>query len=128
MSTVGWFALLRVSELVKSDAGPHTGMRINDVKKMLSLLQSASPKQLFQYIGYMSMSGKAPSTVPQHISAISRAHKLRSLTDPTDNFIIRRMLLGMKRESQVPDSRLPISLPMLSKMASALSFVCNSDY
>lgn len=48
--------------------------------------------------------------------------------DPTDNFIVRKILEGCRRSRRQSDSRAPITLPILTKIVHALPHVCFSDY
>ena len=85
-------------------------------------------QHLFRYIGFMSLQGRAASTVSQHIAAISRSHKLQLCVDSTDNFIVRKMLQGMRINSHVSDGRLPITITILSRLVQALPAVCYSTF
>ena len=80
------------------------------------------------YVSYMTEKGYAPSTVASHVSVIAFFHKLLGLSDPTEQFFVKRMLLGAKKLYRTYDSRVPISLDVLKKLVDSTDFVCKSDY
>jgi hypothetical protein len=45
----------------------------------------------------MSIEGKAPSTISTYISSISFIHKITGWSDPTTNFIIKKLKEGCRR-------------------------------
>lgn len=97
----------------------------------LHLLQDIWPVpfgHLVQYIGYLSLNKRSPATALQHIAAISRQHKLNAMLDSTDNFIIKKILTGMKNSNPRQDIRHPITLPVLRNLLRALDYVCSSVY
>ena len=57
--------------------------------------------------------GLNASTIRSYMSAVSYFHKINSLPDYTNSFVIRKVLLGASRLSTSPQLRKPISLPML---------------
>ena len=63
----------------------------------------------------------APSTVNTYISALGYSHKLLSLADPTKIFYILQMLKGYGKLGFRLDSRLPVTLPILSRLLMAAS-------
>ena len=83
---------------------------------------------IVQYIAYMSLNNKAASTVAVHISAISREHKLRGMSDPSSHFIVQKMLQGLRKSVKQVDNRAPITVNILSQMPRALHVVCFSRY
>ena len=48
--------------------------------------------QLLTYLSYLSLKGLAPSTITTYISAVSYVHKMNSLPDPTNSFVIQKVL------------------------------------
>jgi site-specific recombinase XerD len=80
------------------------------------------------YIAYCFEKNYAPSTIKLYIAGISFFHKVYSLNDPTDNFVIKKMLEGCKRLRTRQDYRAPISHRMLTKIITALKYVCSSGY
>ena len=62
------------------------------------------------------------------MSAILFLHKLCGLPDPGNHFIIRKLLSGAHKVSGVPDSRLPITLPILHRLLDCVPTAANSFY
>ena len=62
------------------------------------------------------------------LSAVAYAHKLRSLQDPTQHFLVVKCMLGIKKSSPSVDSRLPISTEILLQLHSNAKYVTDSFY
>ena len=73
------------------------------------------------FIAYMYDRHYAPATVNTYVSAIGFSHKLLNLADPTKVFFILQMLKGYGKIGFRLDSRLPITLPILSRLLTAAS-------
>ena len=84
--------------------------------------------QVMCFVAHLFESGFAPSSIASHVSAIAYAHKTMSLCDPTDNFVIRKLLTGASRLATQPDKRLPITPSILRAILSALSRLNLSAY
>ena len=69
----------------------------------------------------------APFTIPSYISALSYAHKLKNLSDPTKSFLIIKLLSAQSRRGS-PDVRFPITQPVLHELALSLSDTNSSAY
>ena len=81
------------------------------------------------FVAHLSIKKLRASTVRTLLSAISWQHKVRSLPDPTQAFLIPRLLEGMKRSQNLPPNRvLPISLSILHRLLDALPRVEPSPY
>ena len=63
--------------------------------------------QLVLLIAYLSLKKFSPSTIRSYISGISFSHKAMDITDPTKNFIIRKILEVVMRNSHRMTSRTP---------------------
>ena len=61
------------------------------------------------FIAHLSIHGYKQSTAKAYISAISFYCKLHCNTDPTKQFIVQKLLQGMKRDNSRSDARLPIT-------------------
>ena len=79
------------------------------------------------FISFLSASKFAPSTISSYISALSYAHKLKNLPDPTKSFLIRKLLTAQSRRGS-PDVRFPITLPVLHELVSSLSHTNSTAY
>lgn len=81
-----------------------------------------------QYLVHLSSSGLAYSTARSYLSAISYHCKLQGIDDPTSEFLITKLLQGMKRLNQKSDRRLPITKNMLEKIILILPCTCTNSY
>ena len=43
------------------------------------------------YIVFLTIEGRAPSSISTHLSTISFVHKINGWVDPTDNFIVKNL-------------------------------------
>lgn len=87
-----------------------------------------SISDVVNYVAYMSNSNYAPSTVKSYLSGLSFWLKTNNLDDPTQSFIIQKMLRGMEKLYGRPDSRKPITLSLLTRLIDSLQYVCSSSY
>ena len=72
--------------------------------------------------------GYAPASIISYVCAISYVHKFRSLYDPTSSFIVQRLLAAVNKVSPQSDTRLPITLHILSDLVSALQHINIGPY
>ena len=80
------------------------------------------------FIAHLSLSGKAASTISSYSAALAYYHKINGWADPTDNFIVRKLKEGCRRQGDHADVRRPVTVPLLSRMVSALQSVCSSSF
>ena len=88
----------------------------------------ASTHQVMCFVAHLFENGYSPSSISTHISAIAYAHKLRGAPDPTDHFLIRKLVTGATKLAAKPDTRLPITPQILIKLCDALSKMNYSHY
>ena len=62
------------------------------------------------YLATLFQRGFSPSTMFSHASAIAYGHKIRGLSDPTEDFRIRQLLNGAKKLRVATDERKALSL------------------
>ena len=84
--------------------------------------------QVTDFIAYLSFQGYASNTISTYVSGISYKCKSSNLFDPTQNFVVRKMLTGLNRLDKRCDPRMPITLPILTKIVLALPTICSSTY
>ncbi|XP_041379851.1 uncharacterized protein LOC121392857 [Gigantopelta aegis] len=72
--------------------------------------------------------GFASSTITTYMSAIGYIHKLGAFKDPTQFFIIRKMLAGLKKINKRQDFRRPLTKHILYQIINALDEVCPTRY
>jgi hypothetical protein len=65
---------------------------------------------------------------PAYVSAIGYSHKLLHLVDPTKVFYIIQMLKGYGKLDFCLDSRLPITLPILTQLLMDAAHCIGTSY
>lgn len=75
------------------------------------------------FIAYLRHKRLSPATVATYLSAISYLCKIKVITDPTDNFIVKTVMNSYRKLTPPGVTRLPITLPILHKMICALPHV-----
>ena len=78
---------------------------------------------LSQYIAYLFSNKLSPATIATNLSAISFKHKALQLPDPSDSFIIRKVMKGVQNSKGQLDTRLPITFQILKKLIDSLPYV-----
>ncbi len=81
-----------------------------------------------QYVAYLYTDGKAYSTILTALSVVAFAHRVRGLESPTDLFLIKKLLAGVKMNAYVPDKRRPILLHLLEQMLEVVDNVVPVSY
>ena len=81
-----------------------------------------------QFIAYLFSEKYSPSTIYSHVSAISFQHKSGNFSDPTDSFVIKKILKGVHKLGSKPDVRLPITSEILAKLVQSLPVIFSSHY
>lgn len=94
------------------------------------LLSSPQDRRLalFSYLIYLQDKDVSGSTVGTALSALSFWFRILGWEDITKDFLIRRVLKGWKRLTSSPDSRRPVSVPLLTNILSILPSICFSAY
>lgn len=87
-----------------------------------------SLEHIVQFIAYLSLKEFSSATARLYVSAIGFECKSRDLDDVTRNFLVVKMLEGMKRLSVKKDTRLPITHSILCKIVQVLPSVCTNLY
>ena len=93
-----------------------------------SLNWPPSSNDVVDFIAHLSVGNLAPSTVRAYISAVSYKCKLHGFVDPTQSFVVSKLLKGMSRLQKRSDVRLPISLSLLCDLIRILPAVCSSKF
>jgi hypothetical protein len=128
---------MEASKLIGASMAPSTTIMYDNAVKSfdnfrihsnLPVTWPPSINQFFQYIGYMSVNGFAPSTVRSYLSGISFSLRIQGFSDLTDNFIIKKMLAGYYKLNKRCDIRKPIILDILIQLSDALVHICSSKY
>ena len=90
-------------------------------------LLPASLGQVAQFIAFCKLKGLQPSTITSYISALAYIHKIQGLPNPTDHFIIRKLLYGVRKNKSC-DKRKPFTLENLKNLITALQSTVDTIY
>lgn len=88
----------------------------------------ATLEQIIMFISYCFETGYAPATIATYISGIGHKHKLHSWFDPSEQFLIKKMLEGCRRSKKRKDTRAPITPVILLRICNVLPRVCFTMY
>ncbi|XP_072178201.1 integrase/recombinase xerD homolog [Diadema setosum] len=94
----------------------------------LDLSWPAPTTQIISFIAFLSIRGKATSTISLHVAALSYMHKMHGWADPTDHFVIKKLQEGSRRDKKKGDDRRPITQDLLKRMIPIVRLVCKSQY
>ena len=87
-----------------------------------------SSDDILQYISYLNLYNFAPSSITTYVTAISFVHKMGDFYDPTATFRVQKTLSSVNKLYGKEDSRLPITLFILSRLTSALPLAVKNVY
>ena len=76
----------------------------------------------------MSLEGKSHATARTYLAAISTFHKLKGWADPTEGFLLKKLLQGFARAKARKDNRLPITYDKLKQLVANLDNICTDAY
>ena len=86
-------------------------------------------EELVEFIAHLSLTGKKASTIGSYISGLAFLHKSKNFQDPSDCFVVRKLLEGCKRDQPgKPDGRRPLTLDLLKQALNGLKVSCYSLY
>ena len=77
-------------------------------------------------IAHLYASGSAPASIVSTVSAVAYFHKINGFHDPSNCFMVSKLLAGARNLGTIPDVRLPVTLPVLSRLVHALHTVFTS--
>ena len=81
------------------------------------------------FAAHLQRQGLRSSTIKTYLSAISNVHKLLGQTDPTNTFLVNKMVQGIvNTESKSEQTRLPITNTELHKIMQAIPFCTGCTY
>ncbi|XP_069138811.1 uncharacterized protein [Argopecten irradians] len=89
---------------------------------------SVNSSHIACFISELHAKGFAPKTISTYVSAVAYVHKLLHNQDPTDSFLIKKLICGAYRASPSTDTRLPFDVDTLNKLLAALEFVATSPF
>ena len=79
-----------------------------------------SSQEIMYFISYLDLTGYAATSITSYTSALGFLHKAMGLKDPTQNFIVQKMLSGINKVNGRLDSRLPITIMILHRLVESL--------
>jgi hypothetical protein len=85
-------------------------------------------EQVAEFIAWLSLQNRAAATISAYVAGISFWHKINLLADPTDNFLVKKLLSGARRGRVQGDVRRPITGAILRTLISALKTTTKSGY
>lgn len=94
----------------------------------LNLIWPPPVSHICSFIAHLSLKGLAHATISSYISGIGFKCKLVGAPDNSQNFLVRKLLEGIKRSKHSKDCRLPITKNILKKLINATSLVCSSKF
>lgn len=88
----------------------------------------ANQSMVIKYIVHCANNHCAPSTIASRLSAVAFVHKLLEKPDPTQSFLVKKLLMGWQKISGRVDVRLPILKKQLHQLVASLPHVGVSEY
>lgn len=85
-------------------------------------------KTIGLYISHLHSIGLQPSTIQSHLSAISYVHKIRDIRDPTQAFLVGKLMISLHKSSPCKDIRLPITRDVLQLLIKAVHRIESNEY
>ena len=83
---------------------------------------------LLLFIARLHASNLAPASIVTTVSAVEYFHKINRFTYPATSFLVTNLLAGACSLGTVPDVLLPVTMPMLVRLLSAIPVVFTSGY
>lgn len=80
----------------------------------------ASKRQVALYVTHLRHTGLKASSIRTHLSAIAFYHKIKDLDNPTDSFIVRKLLQGYAKKDIPIRTRKPITQKVLRKVIKSI--------
>jgi site-specific recombinase XerD len=126
-----------VGLLVSSLAASSRSAYVRAMKRVQSFAAQRFPGQtwfptppvvLVLFVTHLFNSGLAAASILPVLSAIAFFHKVFALEDPTQQFLIKKMLVGAAKCQPSQDIRAPITVAILEKMCGALHKVYISQF
>ena len=70
----------------------------------------ASSEDVRRFIAWLSLQRLAPSTIATYVAGVGYFHKIKSWPDPTQDFLVTKLIAGCRRDNSTSDNRWPIYL------------------
>ena len=88
----------------------------------------AKVKHVALYTTHLREFGLRSNTIRAHLSAIAYHHKIRHFPNPTDSFVISKLLLSFAKNDSNPKIRLPIQAALLHQILAHIPKLPISTY
>ena len=79
-----------------------------------------SEQDMAKFILYLVNKGYKAASSQTNVSALGYCHNILGLPNPTNKFLIRKLLMGAKRLAPSQDKRLPVTLHMLHNFVNVI--------
>ena len=73
----------------------------------------ASEATVANFMAFLFSKNFAASTIISYVSAIASIHKFATYPDPTQSFLVKKLLSGTQKIKGQQDTRLPVTEPIL---------------
>ena len=90
----------------------------------LPLVYPGQPSHVVLFIACSYENGFSPATIKTYIAGLSYHHKINMWHDPTDLFVVKKLLEGCHRSGKRMDSHALVTLPILSSICELLPSIC----
>lgn len=94
----------------------------------INLVWPPDVSDVINFVSYLSLTGFAVSSIRAYVSAIAYKCRISGLLDPTQNFLVSKLLQGLNRTRRSKDVRLPITPSILVRVLLSLPRVCKTLY
>jgi hypothetical protein len=98
------------------------------VQEKMSLNLPLTSDVVCKFLNHLHTQGYAGPSIASAMSAISCIHKLSNFSDPTDSYLVRRLVQGCKRLSLSSDSRLPVTADILRQLVVGVITFAQNEY
>jgi hypothetical protein len=102
----------------------------NDFREKLGreAARAAGTDEISDFIGQLSLDGKAPATICGYVAGIGFWHRIKFGFDATDNCVVRQLLKGVRRGNRPPDSRAALHDGLFERFLTILPTLVSSQY
>lgn len=83
---------------------------------------------LVAFVCYLHSEGCKHSIIASHLSALAFVHRLYNVPCYTDNFVVRKLLMGSKHLRPSVDTRLPLTSDILRRLVRMMGLLADSEY
>ena len=75
-----------------------------------------SVNKILGFTSYLSSNKLAPTTITTYLSAIAYFHKALEVTDPTNHWLVKKCLIGLKKQTKTRPEKPRVTLKSLEKL------------